>query len=127
MVALADMPGPVGIEDLVTDQAAGGLRVRHPEQRLGEAHERHAFAGGQIILLEQQVDAARHTAPSADMGHEVPGAGGDPGALLGREAIGGAQPLDGRFIARRAVGVQVLEPFGYDGPSPHFGGPQAKR
>ena len=120
MVALANMPGPVGIENLVADQAVGGLRVRHPEQRLGEAHERHALVGGQIILLEQQVDAARHTALIADMGHEIPGAGFDPGVLPGRETIDGAQPLDGRFIGRRAIGVQIPEPSGYGWPSPHF-------
>jgi hypothetical protein len=29
------------------------------EQRLGEAHQHHAFARGQVVLAEQRVDATR--------------------------------------------------------------------
>ena len=59
---LAEMLFPVGLVELVADQPVGGLGIRHAQQRLGEAHQHHAFVGRQRVLVQEGVEAA---APSA--------------------------------------------------------------
>jgi hypothetical protein len=44
---------PVGGGDLVLDQLVDGLGVRNAQQRLGKAHQRHAFLGGKAVLVEE--------------------------------------------------------------------------
>ena len=39
----AQMATPVAFADLVCDQAVGGLAVGNPQQRFGQAHQRHAL------------------------------------------------------------------------------------
>jgi hypothetical protein len=50
------LPLPAG--DLVADQRVAGLRVGDAQQRFGQAHQGHAFLGGQRIFLQQALDDA---------------------------------------------------------------------
>ena len=50
---LPEMRRPVRGADLVLDQRVDGLAVGHAQQRLGEAHERHALAGREPVLGEE--------------------------------------------------------------------------
>ena len=50
---LAEMGRPVRRADLVLDQRIDGLGVGHAQQRLGQAHERHALAAREPVLREE--------------------------------------------------------------------------
>ena len=50
---VAEVRRPVRRTDLVLDQRIDGLRVRDSQQRLGEAHERHALACREPVLGEE--------------------------------------------------------------------------
>jgi len=45
--------GPVMRRDLVADQFVDGLRIGHPQERLGQAHQRHALAARQAIFRQK--------------------------------------------------------------------------
>ncbi|MNN42938.1 hypothetical protein D3C81_1571490 [compost metagenome] len=49
---------PVAGADLVADQGVTGALVRDAQQGFGQAHQRHAFLGGQGELLQQALDDA---------------------------------------------------------------------
>ena len=49
---------PIGGGDLVADQPVGGLGVGNAQQRLGEAHQRHALAARERVFLQEGIDAA---------------------------------------------------------------------
>ena len=68
---------PVGVGDLVGDQLVDGVRVGHPQQRLGQAHEDHALAARQLELVQEGVEPAVSVALPADLGDQGAGAGGD--------------------------------------------------
>jgi hypothetical protein len=61
---------PIAWSDLVADQPVGGLGVRHTQQCLGKAHQRHPFLGGKSVFLGEGVDAAAPAAFGADASHE---------------------------------------------------------
>ena len=52
------MPLPVGGGNLVADQLVDGLGVGDAQQRLGEAHQRHAFLRGQGVFVQEGVEPA---------------------------------------------------------------------
>ena len=54
----AQMLLPVAGHDLVADQLVGGVGIRDAQQGFGEAHEHHAFLGGQVVLAQEFLDAA---------------------------------------------------------------------
>ncbi|CFO33012.1 Uncharacterised protein [Bordetella pertussis] len=54
----AHVRAPVAVHDLVADQGIAGGAVGNAQQRLGQAHQRHAFLAGQRELLDQSFDAA---------------------------------------------------------------------
>ncbi len=54
----AEVVFPVAARELVADQRVGGGRIRNPQQRLGDAHQQHAFGCGQVVLLQERFDAA---------------------------------------------------------------------
>ena len=64
--AAADVRAPVALRDLVADQAVARGRVRDAQQRLGQAHERDAFARLERELEHQRVDAAGRRARCAN-------------------------------------------------------------
>ena len=76
--AAADMRAPVAGRDLVADQRVAGRGVGNAQQRLGEAHERHALLARQRIFLDQALDA-RCPVLGAQRGDQL--AGGGPRGL----------------------------------------------
>ena len=52
------MGPPVAGADLVADQRVAGARVGDAQQRLGQAHQRHALLAGQRVFVDQPFDAA---------------------------------------------------------------------
>ena len=56
--ALAEMGLPVAAADLVADQRVARLVVWNPQQRLGQAHQRHALLARERIFVDQPLDAA---------------------------------------------------------------------
>jgi hypothetical protein len=53
--ALAQVRLPVAVADLVADQRIARGLVGDAQQRLGQAHQRHAFLAGQRELLQQRL------------------------------------------------------------------------
>ena len=56
VVALAEVAFPLGGIELVADQSVSGGRVRHAQQRFGQAHQHQAFVGVQTVLAQQRVE-----------------------------------------------------------------------
>ena len=56
--ALPDMSAPVAGRDLVADQRVARRAVGDAQQRLGEAHQRHAFLGRERIFPDEAFDTA---------------------------------------------------------------------
>ena len=54
---LAHVGLPVAVADLVTDERVARLAVGNAQQRLGQAHQRHAFLAGEREFLDQRLDA----------------------------------------------------------------------
>ncbi|MNM96453.1 hypothetical protein D3C81_1089300 [compost metagenome] len=52
------MLAPVAVADLVADQRVAGGLVGNAQQRFGQAHQRHAFLGGQREFLQQTLHQA---------------------------------------------------------------------
>ena len=52
------MGRPVAVGHLVADQRVAGGVVGDAQQRLGEAHQRHAFLARERIFVDQPLDAA---------------------------------------------------------------------
>ncbi|MCY1431360.1 hypothetical protein D9M71_473260 [compost metagenome] len=69
------MLAPVAVADLVADQRVAGGLVGNAQQRFGQAHQRHAFLGGQREFLQQTLHQALAAA----------------GALLVAQLLGDAQ------------------------------------
>ena len=49
---------PVAGADLVADQGIARLVVGNAQQRLGQAHQRHALLAGQRVFVDQGLDSA---------------------------------------------------------------------
>ena len=62
---LAEMRAPVARGDLVGDQLVGGRVVGDAQQRLGQAHQDHAFLRGQVVLAQEGVEPGALHARSA--------------------------------------------------------------
>ncbi len=85
--ALAQVRAPVGVADLVADQRVARRLVGDAQQRLGQAHQRHAFLRGQRELLDQPLHEP--LAPDAAL------------ALTQRRGQLDGQALRGRGLRRR--------------------------
>jgi hypothetical protein len=83
------MARPVPGLELVLDQPVGGAGVGHPQQRLGEHHQRQALLGGERIGVQEILHAAEATGAGADRLHQTRGAGID--ARLGLPWAAGAR------------------------------------
>ena len=57
-IALAQMRFPVGLAKLVANELVGGGLIGDPQQRLGHAHQQHAFLTGQVVLAHEGIDHA---------------------------------------------------------------------
>ena len=103
--AVADVRAPVAVGELVADQAVGGGLVGHAQQRLGQAHQRHAFLAGERELLHQRVDAGGARAGGAQAADEVMGEAADGFAQLGGDACGLHQHRHAHRLGRAPGGV----------------------
>ena len=56
--ARADVLLPIRAADLVTDESIGGFGVGDAQQRLGEAHQHHAFLGREPVFVQEGVEPA---------------------------------------------------------------------
>ena len=61
---------PVSRTELVGDQFIGGLPVRHPQQGLGQAHQRHTLVVMQPELVEERVQHGGSLGRSPDPVHQ---------------------------------------------------------
>ena len=82
-LALAQVLLPVGVAELVADQLVGGFLVGDAQQRLGHAHQQHAFLAAQVVLAHEGLDRALVLGAGAHPPHQVGGQGVDLG-LAGR-------------------------------------------
>ncbi len=105
-VAFAHVLLPVRVAELVTDQLVGGLLVGDAQQRLGHAHQQHAFLAAQVVLAHEGLDRPL-----------VLGAGAHPGDQVGGQRlhlglVGGGQA---RLLEQFAhvLGL-ILQPRGGD-------------
>ena len=57
-IAAAKVLLPVRFAELVADQLVRGRAVRHAQQRLGDAHQQHAFLAGKVVLTHERFDRA---------------------------------------------------------------------
>ena len=95
--------------DLVADQRVAGCGVGDAQQRLGEAHQRHALLARQRIFLDQPLDAAGARARLA--AQPLRQTGGDFADALGFFGFGGGE-VDQR---RDAGGLGPAMRSGNDG------------
>jgi hypothetical protein len=85
-IAFAHVLAPVGIAQLVADQLVGGVLVGDTQQRLGYAHQQHAFLAAQVVLAHESLDGALVLRARADPGHQIGGQRLSPGLIFGGQA-----------------------------------------
>ena len=68
---------PAGTANLLGDQPIGSGGIGNAQQRLGEAHQQHALATGQVVDAEKGVEAAGTGAAPANRLHQPRGFGFD--------------------------------------------------
>ena len=111
-LAMSQMGVPIGAADLVGDQPVGGLRVGNPQQRLGQAHQRHALLGGQAVFLQERLQPAEAVAGLAHLSDQGGGARLPPLLRLagqhrqrdqGVDRLGLVGPVDGGDGGAQAV------------------------
>ena len=73
---LPQMPPPVRWRDLVFDQPVHGFGIRHPQQRLGQTHQRNALVGRQAIFDQKHLHQPRPHI-GADLAHQIGARGRD--------------------------------------------------
>ena len=91
--AAAHMLAPVALADLVANQRIACGRVWNAQQRLGQAHQRHAFFAGQGVFLHQVLHPAFATALLLSFTHTRHQLAGHriSACILGRTHTGGGQ------------------------------------
>ena len=58
ITGFVEMLAPVDLADLVANQRIRSASVGHPQQRLGEAHQRDSLFGIEPVLMQKGVDPA---------------------------------------------------------------------
>ena len=79
---LAQVAAPFRRRDLVLDQRIHRVGIRHAQERLGQAHQRHAFLGREAVFGEEHLHQAG-LGIVADGMDQPGGIGADRGADLG--------------------------------------------
>ena len=82
---------PGDVADLVLDQRVGRSRVRHAQQRFGQAHQRNTFMRAEAVLLQESVDTAGLAPPRA---LNQPGSDGRGIVMQGRRGRCLTHPFD---------------------------------
>ncbi len=78
------MLAPIRRRDLVFDQRVDGLGIRDAQQRLGQAHQRHALIGREAIFRQEHFHEARARLPPY-VAHQLRAAFRDAGTIFGRQ------------------------------------------
>ncbi|MCY1219377.1 hypothetical protein D9M72_313510 [compost metagenome] len=104
---------PLTLRDLVADERVARVGVGNAQQRLGQAHQRHAFLRRQRVLLQQALHQARAAAAVfalAQLVGDAMGEGVGFGGLVGRQPRLREQRLQclrfGRPAGGRDAGAQ---------------------
>ena len=99
---------PAAGGELVLDQAVGGRRIGHAQQRLGQHHQREPLLGRQRIGVEKILDAAEAAGLGADRLDQAPRPrvntalrGGRSRAALARRPAANPRPAARRRRGRR--------------------------
>ena len=100
---MAQMAAPVGRRDLVFDQRIHGFGIRHPQQRLGQTHQRDALVGRQSVFGQKNLhQPGLYRCP--DAAHQIGTRRGDPGAGGGIKARFRNQGAHQICLAAQALG-----------------------
>ena len=87
------MRRPVRRADLVLDQRVNGFRIGHPEQGLGQTHERHALAGREPVFGEEALHD-RGGAARPDIADQIGRMRADRRPIVRRQTRGLRHPAD---------------------------------
>ena len=98
------MPRPIGVGELVADQLVDGLGIGNTQERLGEAHQRDAFAARQREFIEERVDAAFAVTLAPRFENEAARGLGDP-RRGGFTAIGSGENVRDSFGFVATIGL----------------------
>ncbi len=93
--------GEIPRRQLVLDEAVGGGAVGHPQQRLGQHHQREPLLGGERVLVQEVLDAADAPGPRPDRRDQGAGARIDAGLRLRLQRRGCEEPRGHVFIGGR--------------------------
>jgi len=99
---------PLGAADLVANKAIDGIGVGDAQQRFGQAHQHHAFAGGEVVSGQEGVDAAGFQAPVTNRLDQRRRPLADALLFGMAEACLGDQFRDERFLIDAVIVTQTL-------------------
>ncbi len=114
-VGFAIMAVPIARADFIPNQPVRRVGVGHPQQRLRQAHQRHAFLGRKRIFLRKSIDAAALGAFGPNAGCKFVGQGLGCRVFGGRES--GERDAFGRdrvFVGEINVGDGLSEIGGHE-------------
>ena len=109
-VGAVEMLGPARWRDLVFDQVVDGAVVGHPQQRLGEAHQRDALIGRQRIFGEEGFEHAARLR-SAHLFHQLERPLPDGRAVGLAERRIGLEPRNGLSLVGKDGGPDAAAEF----------------
>ena len=75
LVELGPQDQVEGVGGLVADQLVGGVLVGDAQQRLGHAHQQHAFLAAQVVLAHEGFYGGLVTGANAHATHQIGGRG----------------------------------------------------
>ncbi len=93
-LAATQMLVPVGVAQLVADQAVDGGAVGNPQQGLGHAHQQHALLAGQVVLTHEELDGGLVVSALAYPAHQIRGLVHDLPLFVGWQGGALQQGLD---------------------------------
>ncbi len=102
---LPDVPLPVRLAELVADQRVGGVLVGDAQQRLGHAHQQHAFLAAEVVLAHEGLDHALVAHARAHAPDQRGRGGGDRGGVAGgHPGLFDEGPDPGGFVRQPVAG-----------------------
>jgi hypothetical protein len=109
--AAAHVPLPIALGELVADEPVGGGGVWDAQQRLGDAHEEHAFLRREVVFAQERLHAGASPSGASALLDQLAGA-----RLDARLASGGEPRLADQLANRLAFVAKVM------GQEARFGG-----
>jgi len=95
---MPQMARPIRRRELVADETVHRGGIGDPQQRLGQAHQGHAFGRGQRIFMKECIDAAFAAPPLSRLGDEAARAPLDAPDRLGGQRRFGQNPRNRRLF-----------------------------